>query len=244
MSALVDLTAELRRHRLVRLHAEAWPAVREQVPGAIARACVDFWAREDLPLVVTRQPAPVPARPAGAAGPASIAVGLPAPDRWRRLRLALVVPAAAIRTVEAFPGGERIGPLLPAAIRPAWQALLVSLAAIDAAVRVHGSYGWQCLTGLDDHIRPGSDLDLCIDVRDARHADRVVTLLQSWDDLAAPRLDGELAFDDGSAAAWREWERWRTGAVAQILVRDLHAVALHGTWPFKAVQPSPCEQAR
>ena len=153
------------------------------------------------------------------------------------------MPGAAIRTVEAFPGGERVGALLPPAARSAWRTLLVSLAAIDAGVRVHGSYGWQCLTGLDDHIRAGSDLDLCIDVRDARHADRVVALLQSRDDLAAPRLDGELAFGDGSAVAWREWERWRAGAVARILVRDLHTVALHETWPFRAALPSRCEQA-
>ena len=234
--------------------------MREQVSGAIAHACIDFWASEDLPLVVTRQPAPVPCRqaraarpgpssfarsttPAGSAASDPIAVGLPAPDRWRRLRLGLVVPGAAIRTVEAFPGGERVGALLPPEARPAWHTLLVSLAALDAAVRVHGSYGWQCLTGLDDHIRAGSDLDLCIDVRDDRHADRVVALLQSWDDRAAPRLDGELAFDDGSAVAWREWERWRAGAVAQILVRDLHALALHGSWPFRAARPSPCGQA-
>ena len=246
---MIDLAGELRRHRLVRLHAEAWLAVREQVPGAMARDCVDFWAREDLPLVVTRQPGPVPPRDRGCAAPSGfpsfsmIATGLPAPDRWRRLRLSLVVPASAIRTVEAFPGGERIGALLPPEARPAWKALLHSLSDLGASLRIHGSYGWQWLTGLDDHVRAGSDLDLCVDVRDARQADRVVARLRTWNDGAAPRLDGELEFDDGTAVNWREWERWRSGAVAQILVRDLYEVTLQGTWPFKAVRPSTCGEA-
>lgn len=222
----------LRRHQLLRLHDAAWPAVRAQAATDAARDCIDHWARHRLPLVVTRQ-ASVAA--VAGAGPAGIAVGLPAPARWQRLRLGLVVPEAAIRGVEAFPAGERVTGLLPAPVRPAWHALLAALATTGAAVRVHGSYGWQVLTGLDDHVRAGSDLDLCVDTRDAAHADAVVVRLAAFGaalrDADAPRLDGELVSGDGSAVAWREWHDWRAGHVAQILVRDLHGVALHRHWP-------------
>ena len=130
--------------------------------------------------------------------------------------------------------------LLPPGLRPAAMRLDQALAAAGASARVYGSFGWQHLTGLG-YLHPGSDLDLLVRVRDAAGADVALAALQEaaaafaphaeppggsrLADAAggeiplAPRLDGELAFDDGRAVAWREWATWRDGRARQVLVK-------------------------
>ena len=104
-------------------------------------------------------------------------------------------------------------------------------------MRVYGSHGWQCLTGLE-HVHQGSDLDLLVPVHNAACADAAVRNLACF---AAPmRLDGELIFPDGSAVAWREWQLWRSGQVAQLLVKRNRSVALaaESGWLAQACRPS------
>ncbi len=204
----------LHRHQLVGLTDAGWQRVLAGSRDAQAQDCLAHWAQRRLPLVVTRQ------RPqAGRA----VCLGLPAPGRWERRRIALAVPAAHLAQHQAFPPASALAPLLCAAQRRPWRALCGGLAACGVAARVYGSHGWQLLTGLD-HLRPGSDIDLCIAVEGPAQADAVAVLLQSWSD--GLRLDGELVFAGDRAVAWREWLAWRAGRTASLLVKQLDGVAL------------------
>ena len=204
----------LRRHQLVRLNERGWAAVRALAWDAEARACLNFWAAERLPLVVTQQPARLPNLTNG-----PIALGLAAPLRWNRRRLAMQVPMSGILFFDEFPKAATIGALLPPPLRSAW-ALLAK--AVDA--RVYGSFGWQQMTGLA-YLHADSDLDLCVSVDDAAAADRAAAVL-SQAAFTRPRIDGELVFPDGRAVAWREWLPWREQRVDRILVKRLQGVEM------------------
>ncbi|HEX3140877.1 MAG TPA: malonate decarboxylase holo-[acyl-carrier-protein] synthase [Rhizobacter sp.] len=207
----------LRRHQLARLSEAAWATILARPWDEQARDCLTHWARRGLPLVVTRQPQ-------DAAAQGSIALGLPAPARWGRRRLALQVPRIDVLGLDEFPRlAEVQAGLAPSVLRPMRQ-LIDDLDACHAESRVFGSYGWQAITGLD-HVRPGSDLDLSVAVEGAAHADGMAHVLQSFE-ATQPRLDGELLFNDGAAVAWREWIEWRAGRARAVLVKRLHGVAL------------------
>lgn len=207
--------AALHRHQLALLTDAGWQQVLAGAWDAPARDCLAHWAQRRLPLVVTRQ------RPQG---DGAVCLGLPAPGRWERRRIALAVPRAAISHFGAFAPALHLAPWLDAPLRAPWRRLCAALSACGAQARVYGSHGWQLLTGLD-HLRPGSDIDLCIAVDGPAQADAAAALLQAWPD-EGPRLDGELVFDAGSAVAWREWQAWRAGRTAAMLVKRLDGVAL------------------
>jgi len=204
---------DLERHRLVWLSDAGWPTLMPQAPDAPSRQCLEHWARQHLPLVVTRQPP----------GDDRLAVGLAMPARWGRRKLALRVAREHLLYSGGFPAAADIAVRLPAASRAAWRALCTELAALGVSPRVHGSHGWQKLTGLR-YLRPTSDIDLHITVDSDALADRVATLLQV--DIGGPRIDGELLFPDGAAIAWREWLQLRSGRVREVLVKRLDGVAL------------------
>ena len=217
----------LRRHRLVRLSREGWDALLARHWDAQARACLLHWAGHGLPLVVTRQTADT--------GDCDlVALGLPAPGRWARRRLALHVPASSVAHFEEFPVLADVVDLLPLSGRVVGD-LQAGLASCRAAAHVYGSYGWQALSGLD-HVRQGSDLDVWVSVRGAVHADDVARCLDrfasSW-----LRLDGELMFPDGTAVAWREWSDWRAGRTRAVMVKQL-------TGPSMRHDAEWCEGAR
>jgi len=207
----------LRRHQLARLTDACWACVLSRPWDSLAHDCLAHWATHRLPLVVTRQPTDVIAGGA-------IALGLPAPARWDRRRLALQVPRAAVLGLGEFPRLADMQALLPPSMRGAVSDLVSALDACGATARVFGSYGWQAISGLD-HVRPASDLDLCVAVDGAAHADAVTRALQSFG-TAPLRLDGELLFGDGAAVAWREWAAWRVGDARAVLVKRLDGVAL------------------
>ena len=207
----------LRRHQLARLSEAGWTTILALPWDQQARECLVHWARHRLPLVVTRQPLDGAAR-------GSIALGLPAPARWDRRRLALQVSRGEVLRVGDFPRLAAVQSLLSPLAQTPMHKLIGELDACRATSRVFGSYGWQAISGLD-HVRPGSDLDLSVTVDGAAHADAVTHVLQSFD---APRLrlDGELLFNDGAAVAWREWIDWRAGRARAVMVKRLHGVAL------------------
>jgi phosphoribosyl-dephospho-CoA transferase len=222
----------LRRHQLARLSEAGWATILARPWDRQARECLAHWAKQGLPLVVTTQPLDV-------ASSGSVALGLPAPARWDRRRLALQVPRAALRRVDEFPRLAEVRDLLPPLVRYRARRLMAELDACDATARVFGSYGWQAISDLD-YLRPESDLDLSVTVNGATHADAVVQALQSFD-AARPRLDGELLFNDGAAVAWREWIDWRAGRAHAVLVKRLHGVALHRdtVWCERAERAEP-----
>jgi phosphoribosyl-dephospho-CoA transferase len=213
-----------QRHQLALLSDAGWQRVLSGAWDDEARHCLAHWAGRRWPLVVTRQ------RPQTDGAGDSVCLGLPAPGLWRRRRIALAVARADIARRDAFPLACRLSPLLPGPQRRAWRALCGGLSALGASARVYGSHGWQLLTGLD-HLREGSDIDLCIAVDRPVQADAVAVLLQSWSD--GLRLDGELMFPCGSAVAWREWLAWRAQRTPAVLVKRLDGVALASTpfWP-------------
>ena len=183
-----------------------------------ARDCLALWARRGLPLVVTRQP------PSQAD---VLATGLPAPASHRRRRLGVAVAPRDALLVDEFPEAAAAAHHLAPGLAPAWHALVGALAADGCTARVYGGHGWQALTGLA-YVHPASDLDLLLPVRSVAQADTVSCTLaraqeQGW---SGPRLDGELLFEQGAAVAWREWQAYREGRTAQVLVKRLHGVAL------------------
>jgi phosphoribosyl-dephospho-CoA transferase len=206
----------LRRHQLVRLNAAGWASIRDCNWDADARACLEYWAGRNLPLVVTQQRGGLPA--------GAIALGLPAPRRWQRRRLALQVPVSGVFDFDEFPKPESVGKLLPQETRDALLTLLDIVSTHGSEMRVYGSYGWQQVTGLD-YLRAESDLDLRMLVQDAHMADLVAETLGSAT-FARPRLDGELIFPDGSAVAWREWLAWRSKQADLVLVKRLSGVVM------------------
>lgn len=209
------LPAALRRQQLVRLSGEGWARVLDAPWDGPARQCLALWAARGLPLVVTRQPVDAPD---------TLATGLPAPARFRRLRLALAVAPRHVMFLDEFPSAEAVTRLMPRPQAAAWRALLARLAAAECAPRVYGGYGWQSLTRLA-YVHAASDVDLLLPVISHAHADVVARLLADvgWD---GPRLDGELLFPDGAAVSWREWLAHRQGHAARVLVKRLHGVAL------------------
>jgi phosphoribosyl-dephospho-CoA transferase len=205
----------LQRHQLVRLTPEGWAGVQSGDREPLAQAALAHWAAHDLPLVVTRQRVD---------DGEQIALGLPAPTCWGRLRLALSVPAVALRDPHGFPEPTAITPLLAPPVHAAWTTLAERLAALGVAPQVYGSHGWQAITGLA-YLRDSSDLDLWLPVRDAAQADAAAALLDDagW---RGPRLDGEIGLPDGAAVAWREWRLWRAGRADAVLVKHRTGVRL------------------
>jgi len=208
-----------QRHQLVRLTEAGWrgllvgPDWDEQ-----ALECLGHWAQQDLPLVVTRQ---------GEDSSAGLALGLPAPLRWQRRRLAMRVPLSALRCVDQFPAAIEITGLLPLAQQEGWRQQCAALSSHCSSSRVYGSYGWQAITGLDC-IGPESDLDLLLNPEDQAAADLLATMLRGQP-FELPRLDGEFLFANGTAVAWREWLRWRAGETRQILVKRLAGASLESS---------------
>lgn len=203
------------RHGLVWLSDAGWQTLLPQAPDAPSLQCLSHWAQQHLPLVTTRQ------QP----GDAMLAVGLAMPARWGRRKLALRVAREHLLYCSGFPTAADITTMLPPAARTPWRLLCAELARLGVSPRVHGSHGWQKLTGLH-YLRASSDIDLHIAVDSDMLADRIATLLQRGMGATGPRIDGELLFPDGAAIAWREWLQLREGRVREVLVKRLDGVAL------------------
>jgi hypothetical protein len=85
----------LHRHQIAWLGEAGWRRVLDRNWDATERDCLDHWAARQLPLVVTRQ--------ADSIGEDSISLGLPAPRRWGRRRLALTVARGDVLYFDEFP---------------------------------------------------------------------------------------------------------------------------------------------
>lgn len=200
------MPAELARHQWVAISDAAWQGLAATAPDAQALDLMAHWQARGLPLVVCSQPPGL--------APGTLAVGLPAPQRWSRRRLALQVAADQVLQQGEFP------PLAAVLQDEASQALAHALAALGATARVHGSHGWQALTG-EAYVHAASDIDLHIPVTGFAAACQALPLLQ---EARLPgRLDGEFVFPQGQAVAWREFAHLRHAGqpAAQVLVKSL-----------------------
>lgn len=213
----------LRRHQLAYLGADGWRDVLAAPWDDEAHDCLRHWAGARLPLVVTRQ------RAIGPASAASVALGLPAPQRWGRRRLSLQVRHAAIDRLDEFPLLPQVLSELPCEARSPLLALTARLQSLGVSARAYGSAGWQHLTGLP-YLHPHSDLDIWLAVDGVGPADRAAHALSACD-VPGMRLDGELVWHDGAAVAWREWLSWRAGDCQAVLVKRLQGVALERREP-------------
>lgn len=197
----------MQRHDLFHLAPDAWAEVLQRTWDAGALDCLTYWRDHDLPLVVSRQVCT-------ADDDGMVALGLPAPNRWSRRRLALQVRSDGLGRPAVLPGLECVAGVLPPGL----------IEALPFDVRIAGSFAWQQLTGLAC-VHAGSDIDLLVKVADAPAADAVATLLADCGQ-SGPRLDGELIFPSGAAVAWREWAAVGGTAARQVLVKRLGGAAL------------------
>lgn len=207
----------LHRHQLVRLGDAGWRGVLSRGWDAEALDCLAHWATHRLPLVVTRQPATLPDD--------RLALGLAAPARWTRRRLAIEVARADVVGLDDFPPADAVIDQIAPPAHAAWRALCASLASAGVEARVYGSHGWQFVTGMPC-VHPESDVDLWLAVDDASRVDGVIAALQRFASNGRPRIDGELVFADGRAYAWREWQAWREGRCSRLLAKALAGAAL------------------
>jgi len=196
----------MQRHDLFHLSPDAWTGILGRAWDAEALACLTHWRNHDLPLVVSRQ--------TGMTDDTMVALGLPAPARWSRRRLAVQVRADGLGRPADLPGVECVAGLFPSGL----------VDALPEQVRIAGSFGWQHLTGLAC-VHADSDIDLLVRVADVPGADAVAALLAGHRQHR-PRLDGELIFPGGAAVAWREWAAVRDAAAGQVLVKRLRGAAL------------------
>lgn len=212
------------RHELAWLSRAGWQRLQATCSAADAGALA-HWAAHDLPLVATR-------RTPGLA-PEWLSLGLPAPNRWGRRRLALAGRLEEVVRTGGFPLLTAAAAGLPAASSAAIAAVAGALGRHADSVRIHGSHGWQLLTGLDS-LQPASDLDLLLPAADAGLADELCRRLAGC--ASAVRLDGELLLPEGAAVAWREWLLAAPGA--RLLVKRLEGAELRRRdelWPQAAV---------
>lgn len=212
----------LRRNQLVWLSDAGWRELKRPAGDDNAVDCMAHWAARRLPLVVTRQtPALAAAAPAAAD---VICLGLPAPTRWGRRKIALQAPRSSVLIFDVFPLAAEITRLLDREHHGPWLDLCTAVGRLGVTARVHGGHGWQRLTGLP-YLHALSDIDLHLSVGSVAQADAVVALLAAAA-FSGPRIDGELVFPDGAAVAWREWRQWRQGLARQVLVKRLSGAAL------------------
>jgi phosphoribosyl-dephospho-CoA transferase len=220
--------ASLHRHQLVQLTGAGWRGVLDgPEDDDEARACIEHWAAQGLPLVVTRQSANAHERGA-------LDVGLSAPSRWSRRRLSLQVPHAQVERFDEFPPIDALASATHAPHREALQGLCATLSGLGARSHVYGSHGWQLLTQLPC-VHAHSDIDVWSAVSSAAHADAVASALHECPN-GAPRLDGELLFPDGRAVAWREWQAWRAGRCRALMVKTLTGASLVESWATAVVE--------
>src|SRR5450830_1593422 len=87
---------QLERNSLVWPTPEGWATLHAQaLPDPVAQAVVQHWHAQRLPLVVGRQ--------AGVPSQDGVALGLPAPAKWDRRRLAFALPVNQLAYSGRFP---------------------------------------------------------------------------------------------------------------------------------------------
>jgi phosphoribosyl-dephospho-CoA transferase len=197
------------RHRMVRVHPQAWAGLLAGRPDLADEPLLPRWADRGWPLVVRR--------PGCGDVEGFVPLGLPLPPAAGRKRLMLGLPP------EALTGGAP-PPLLRAAAGAApaaWRPAIAEILALDGRVRCFGGLAWQHLTGLP-YLTEHSDLDLIWAVRGREQADRLAAGLMRIDETAPMKIDGEFATSGHLAVQWREWSR----GAPEVMVKGADGISL------------------
>ncbi len=195
----------LQRNQLVWLQTGAWQRILAAPWDTQALAILEHWSQARLPLVIARQRADI--------AQDRMCVGLPAPAKWARRRLALDVGSADVCKIGLFP--------LLSGVMPIASTLPTSIGGLH--IRVYGSHGWQLMTGME-YAHTGSDIDVLLNAKNVSHAIELATALKAWN--APCRVDGEVIFPSGHAIAWRELLQAHEGAVSKVLVKHRRSADL------------------
>lgn len=226
----------LARHSLVWLTPAGW----DRALAGMAqpdRAMAIPWRDHDWPGVVRRSESPVKAGTVPLGLPLPPALPLPrgqASGPPKGPRLGCVTALEDIRTVRgAVPLEATLDDALPS-WRPSLRALIDALLAEGIVLRVYGSLAFQHLTGRQ-YLRPASDIDVLLHPSSAAQLLAGVDVLERF--AGRLPLDGEIAFPDGRAVAWKEWrqaQRNDAGAkscppsdrAARVLAKHAHGIDL------------------
>lgn len=214
-----------RRHDLLQLRPEAWPALLRRRPDLAGLASVRAWQAALRPVMRRRaQPGDAPQRL-----PAAIAL----PPSEARRRLAFEVLADEVEQVRPPPLlHDALHGVLPGRLPDGWTGTAEEVVAIGErfgiAPRLFGSLMWQCVTGLP-YVGKTSDLDLLWVVPPG--PGMLAHLPALLDALGAagrhgPRLDGEIVFAGIGAVNWMEL--LAAGPEQEVLVKTETAVAMMG----------------
>jgi len=207
----------LQRHDLLRVKPGGWPAVLAASSGFHAlevgpRRLVAGWAERGWPVIARR--------PATDDGGGGIAVGLPLPPAYGKLRLALSVPAELVaETVAAVPLSAAAASV-PTAWRPQVEGLIVLGERLALRPVLFGALLWQRLTGLP-YLRPGSDIDLVWPRPTAKVLPDLLDTLDRLDTAGPVRLDGEILLAAGSGVNWRELRQEFRRPGGAVLVKSM-----------------------
>ena len=155
---------------------------------------------------------------------AGISVGVPLPPSAGKARIALTLPVDA-------PVEQYAPVLLEDAVRSApvaWRETITSIIGLgrtlEANPRVFGALLWEHLTGLV-YLSTRSDIDL---LWAPKRSDLSALLdgLRALDDDAPMTIDGEIILEDGGGVSWRELDRARADASAEVVVKSMNGLAL------------------
>ena len=213
----------MRRHDLVYLQPDAVFATSCAEPGEASWLAARQWIADGRPLVAARQPV---------AG--ELLLGLSLPTRLQRKRLSLSVDREAIADIRPPLAIADCLSRLPTGQAVVLSRLAMQAAACSARLGVYGSLAWEALSG-ESYRHADSDIDLICDLE---HVGQFAALLPALQQAAAAlpcRLDGELRFPGGQAAAWREIAGQLGRPHVPVLVKGEHEV---GLWPLHALTAS------
>lgn len=205
----------MRRHDLVYLQPDAAFATPCAAPGDASWQAARQWIAGGRPLVAARQPA--------AGGP--LLLGLSLPARLQRKRLSLSVDRSTIAAIRPPLALADCLSRLPAGQAAVLARLAAQAAACSARLGVYGSLAWEVLSG-ERYRHADSDIDLICDIDNAGQFAAMLPALRQAAAALPCRLDGELRFPGGNAAAWQEIAGQLGQPGAQILVKGEHEVGL------------------
>lgn len=211
----------MRRHDLVYVQPTTAFATPCAESGDSSWQAARDWIAAGRPLVAARQSVDGECR----------LLGLCLPARQQRKRLSLSVDRGAISAIRPPLAIADCLPRLPARQAAVLARLAAQAAECSARLGVYGSLAWEVLSG-ENYRHADSDIDLICDIEHVGQFAAMLPALQQASAELPCRLDGELRFPGGNAAAWREIAGQLGQPGAQILVKGEHEV---GLWPLHAL---------